>query len=259
MSSTATATVDQSRALSDGSVGWLHSWDVSVGVDGPGTRLVLFVSGCPLRCLCCDNLDTWRPGDGEKIEIDRIEDLIARYQPFIGSSGGGLTVSGAEPLQHAAFTRRALQAARRAGMHTALDTSGFCGRHADAGLLDATDLVLLDIKAGTDACHRRLTGRPLAPTLEFARRLAERAQVTWVRYVVVPGFNDDSDELDAFIDVVRGLGNVQRVEVVPFHTLSRPRYERLEVDFALERTPPAFSGVLDAVRARMTGAGLRAY
>jgi pyruvate formate lyase activating enzyme len=250
------------RDFSDGSVGWLESWDLAVGISGPGTRLVLSLSGCPASCLCTKTADVWhrghRPG-GEETAIEQVHELIVRAEPFIGSAGGGLTVSGAEPLQQPEFTERALRAARAAGIHTVLDSSGFLGRRAGEELLDAADLVLLDISAGTDAAHRRLTDRPLAPTLEFAQRLAERRQLTWLRYVLVPGVNDETDEIDSFVDIVRGLRNVQRVEIVPFQRLVSAEYLRRRIAFPLERTPPAFPGVVDAVRARMTGAGLRAY
>ena len=140
----------------DGSSGWVHSWDLSTGVDGPGTRLVVFLSGCALRCLYCQNPETWnRRQGGTETPLEDIGRLIVRYRPFIDAAGGGFTVSGGEPLQQAPFTRRMFEHAQAEGLHTALDTSGFLGRHADDALLDATSLVLLDIKAGTDAMHRR--------------------------------------------------------------------------------------------------------
>ena len=146
------------------SPGWVHSWDLSTGVDGPGTRLVVFLSGCPLRCLYCQNPDTWCRRDGALTAAADIDALMDRYGAFIQRAGGGVTLSGGEPLQQPAFTRELLERASRRGLHTALDTSGFLGRKADDALLAATDLVLLDIKAGTEATYRRLTRRPLAPT-----------------------------------------------------------------------------------------------
>ncbi len=243
-----------------GTSGWVHSWDLSTGVDGPGTRLVVFVAGCPLRCLYCHNPDTWvRTDGGVETLLDEVERLIVRYRPFISAAGGGFTVSGGEPLQQPAFTRRLLQAARAAGLHTALDTSGFLGRRADDRLLDATDLVLLDIKAGTDAGHRRITGRPIGPTLEFARRLAERGQRTWVRYVLVPGFTDDLTEIDAFSEIVAGLGNVERVDVLPFHKLGAAKYHQLGIPFPLADAPTPSRELVVSVRERMTAAGLTVF
>lgn len=235
--------------------GWVHSWDLSTGVDGPGTRLVAFLTGCPMRCLYCQNPDTWRKRDGAATELAAMEDLMRRYHPFIACAGGGFTVSGGEPLQQAAFTRELLRSAQQAGLHTALDTSGFLGRRADDALLDATDLVLLDIKAGTDATHRRLTGRPLAPTLEFARRLAERGTPVWIRYVLVPGFTDDPREVHEVAALVSGLDNVERLDVLPFHKLGAPKYERLGIPFPLADTPPPSPEVTAAVRESFAAAG----
>jgi pyruvate formate lyase activating enzyme len=228
--------------------GWVHSWDLSTGVDGPGTRLVVFVTGCPMRCLYCQNPDTWHKRDGAVTELAELEHLMRRYHPFIACAGGGFTVSGGEPLQQPAFTRELLLSAQHAGLHAALDTSGFLGRRADDALLDATDLVLLDIKAGTDATHRRLTGRPLAPTLEFAERLAERNMPVWVRYVLVPGFTDDPREIHEVATIVAGLPNVQRLDVLPFHKLGAPKYEQLGIPFPLADTPTPSSELTAVVR-----------
>ena len=126
-------------------------------------------------------------------------------------------------------------------------------------MLDATDLVLLDIKAGTDAGHRRITGRPIGPTIEFARRLAQRGQKTWVRYVLVPGFTDDLSEIDAFSELVSGLGNVERVDVLPFHTLGAGKYAQLGIPFPLADAPTPSRELVVSVRERMTAAGLTVF
>lgn len=230
--------------------GWVHSWDLSTGVDGPGTRLVVFLTGCPMRCLYCQNPDTWHKHDGTVTELADVEHLMRRYHPFIACAGGGFTVSGGEPLQQPAFTRELLKSAQHAGLHTALDTSGFLGRRADDALLDATDLVLLDIKAGTDATHRRLTGRPIAPTLEFAERLAARRIPVWVRYVLVPGFTDHPREIQEVAAIAAGLGNVERVDVLPFHKLGAPKYEELGIPFPLADTPTPSPELTAVVRER---------
>ncbi len=217
--------------------GWVHSWDLSTGVDGPGTRLVVFLSGCPLRCVYCHNPDTWHRRDGTETPIEDPVTLMGRYRGFIEASGGGFTVSGGEPLQQASFTRWLLQSAQGLGLHTALDTSGFLGRRADDDLLDATDLVLLDVKAGSDPVHRRLTGRPLGPTLEFAERLAARGMPVWLRYVLVPGYNDAEHEVEAVANYASGLRNVERVDVLPFHKLGTEKYQRLGIPFPLADVP----------------------
>ena len=253
------ATVDRMgcpAAAAAGQPGWVHSWDLSTGVDGPGTRLVVFLSGCPLRCAYCHNPDTWRRRDGTETPIEDLDALMVRYRPFIAASGGGFTVSGGEPLQQPAFARSLLERAQDVGLHTALDTSGFLGRRADDGLLDAVDLVLLDIKAGTEETHRWLTKRPLGPTLEFADRLAARGQPVWVRYVVVPGVTDAVAEVARVADIAAGLGVVERVDVLPFHTLGAAKYDQLGIPFALAGTAAPTRDVVAGVRDQFAARGL---
>lgn len=256
MSAAAATAIPPCPAIAAGQTGWVHSWDLSVGVDGPGTRLVVFVTGCPLRCLYCQNPDTWRRRDGEEMGVEEVAAMMRRYRPFITTAGGGFTVSGGEPLQQPAFTRVLLQTAHDLGLHTALDTSGFLGRRADDALLDATDLVLLDIKAGTDESHRRVTGRPLRPTLEFAERLAARGDRVWVRFVLVPGLTDDPADVDRVARIAAGLGVVDRVDVLPFHTLGVPKYERLGIPFPLADTPAPERELVARVRAQFAAHGL---
>jgi pyruvate formate lyase activating enzyme len=235
--------------------GRLHSWDLSTGVDGPGTRLVFFLSGCPLRCLYCQNPDTWaRPG--LETSLEDCKALIRRYRPFISLSGGGVTVSGGEPLQQPEFTAALFSAAKKAGLHTALDTSGFLGRHASPELLEATDLVLLDLKAGSDDAHRKLTLRPLAPTLRFAERLDALEVPVWIRYVLVPGRNDEPSEIDAAAAFAASLGNVERVEVLPFHTLGETKYAELNLPFPLAGVPTPTPDSVRETRARFAAHGL---
>jgi pyruvate formate lyase activating enzyme len=227
-----------------------------VGVDGPGTRLVVFTAGCPLRCLYCENPETWCRRDGVDMTVDEIDAMFTRYERFLTVSGGGFTISGGEPLQQPAFTKALLIRAKEHGLHTALDTSGFLGRRADDGLLDATDLVLLDIKAGSDAMHRRVTGRPIGPTLEFARRLAERCQTTWIRYVLVPGYTDDPAEVDAVARFAAAMGCVERVDVLPFHKLGAAKYESLGIEFPLAENPVPTPECVARVRAQFEAHGL---
>jgi pyruvate formate lyase activating enzyme len=230
--------------------GFLHSWDTSVGVDGPGTRLVFFLAGCPLRCLYCENPDTWHCSPGQLTPIAEVDALMDRFAHFISVAGGGVTVTGGEPLAQADFTRAIFRHAKARELQTALDTSGFLGTRADDELLDNTDLVLLDIKAGSDRMHRRLTGRGLTPTLAFARRLAERGDLTWIRYVLVPGYTDDFAEVDAVAEFVATLPNVERVDVLPFHKLGAPKYDSLGIPFPLADNPVPSPELVDAVRER---------
>jgi pyruvate formate lyase activating enzyme len=244
------------QAADTGRLGRVHSWDVSTGVDGPGTRLVVFLAGCPLRCLYCHNPDTWRMRDGGLRGVSDLERRMRRYARFVRTAGGGFTVSGGEPLLQPDFTRDLLEAARRVGMHTALDTSGFLGARADYRLLAATDLVLLDIKAGSEDVYRRLTGGALAPTLAFADRLADLGKPVWVRYVLVPGWTDAPQEVEAVADRCAALPNVARVDVLPFHTLGRSKYDRLGIPFPLDGTPPPTADEVRSARAVFAAHGL---
>lgn len=143
--------------------GRVHSWDLSTGVDGPGTRFVLFVSGCPLRCLYCANPDTWHLRDGKPTTVDEVMAEIDKYRAFVTTAGGGVTITGGEPLLQSAFTAEIFRRCKEAGLHTALDTSGFLGARADDALLADADLVLLDIKSFDIGTYRKLTGGELAP------------------------------------------------------------------------------------------------
>ncbi|WFE39752.1 pyruvate formate-lyase-activating protein [Micromonospora sp. WMMD998] len=237
--------------------GAVHSWDTSVGVDGPGTRFVVFLAGCPLRCRYCHSPDTWYGRSGRRRTVDEMVALVSRYRRFVQVAGGGVTISGGEPLLQPAFTGELLRRCRALGLHTALDTSGFLGVRADDALLDATDLVLLDVKAGSAATYRRVTGTGrLAPTLRFARRLADRGTPMWIRYVLVPGLTDAADEVDRVADVAAGLAGVQRVEVLPFHRLGAHKYAELGLAFPLADTAPPTPELLDRVRGQFAARGL---
>jgi pyruvate formate lyase activating enzyme len=231
-------------------LGYVHSWDTSIGVDGPGTRLVFFLAGCPLRCIYCENPDTWCAHTGQEMRIEEADRLLDRFGTFISVAGGGVTLSGGEPLAQASFTCAVFEHAKARGLHTALDTSGFLGHRAGDRLLDATDLVLLDIKAGTDGMHRRITGRSLGPTLVFAHRLAERNARVWVRYVLVPGYTDDFDEVDRVAETIVALGNVERIDVLPFHKLGAAKYDALGIPFPLADNPVPTPELVESVRAR---------
>ncbi|MXP66059.1 radical SAM protein [Roseomonas sp. M0104] len=151
--------------------GWVHSFETGSTVDGPGVRLMLFMSGCFLRCQYCHNPDTWHIKDGTRIDLTHAIRRLGDFAPALRAMGGGLTISGGEPLVQMGFTRRLFAAAKEMGLHTALDTSGFLGHRADDDYLRNVDLVLLDIKSGDPATYRRVTGAELKPTLRFAERL----------------------------------------------------------------------------------------
>src|SRR5436190_21258643 len=164
----------------EGAFGYVHSYETSSRYDGPGLRIVLFVSGCLLRCSYCPDPDTWHLKDGTYVSAQQVIDRLGSFAPALRSLNGGLTISGGEPMVQLAFTRRILAAARRMGLHTAIETSGFLGDRVDESYLSCLDLVLLDIKSSDPATYRRVTGRDLAPTLRFAERLAAIGKPTWV-------------------------------------------------------------------------------
>ena len=159
--------------------GYVHSYETASRCDGPGLRFVLFVSGCPLRCSYCHNPDSWHLKDGTPITAGRVIGRLARFASALRMLDGGLTISGGDPLVQIAFTRRILSAAKKMGLHTAIETSGFLGDRADDSYLSTLDFILLDIKSSEPDTYRSLTGRELAPTLRFAERLASIGKRVW--------------------------------------------------------------------------------
>lgn len=218
--------------------GSVCSWDLSTGVDGPGTRFTVFTAGCPLRCLYCHNPETWRMRDGRVVTAGELMAEILKYRRFLQVAGGGVTVSGGEPLLQPAFTGELLRRCRAAGLHTALDTSGYLGERATDAMLADTDLVLLDVKSWDPRLYRRLTGAPLAPTLRFARRLAELNRPTWIRFVLVPGLTDAEENVAGLAAFAATLRNVEHVDVLPFHRMAAGKYERLGLRFPLAGVAP---------------------
>ena len=240
--------------------GSLHSWDVSTGVDGPGTRFVAFLAGCPLRCQYCHSPDTWYRRSGHPVSADDLVLEIQRYERFIKVAGGGVTLSGGEPLQQPAFAGEVLRRCHEMGLHTALDTSGFLGDRADDELLSAVDLVLLDIKSGDPVTYREVTrtGR-LNPTIRFAHRLAEKGISIWVRFVLVPGLTDDRANVDAVAAIAEGVPTIERVEVLPFHRLGARKYEALGLPFPLAGTQPPAAATIERVRGQFRDHGLTVF
>lgn len=227
--------------------GAVHSWDLSTGVDGPGTRFVVFLAGCPLRCQYCHSPDTQSMRSGTRRTVDEVLAEVAKYRQFISVAGGGVTISGGEPLLQPVFTSALLRGCRSMGLHTALDTSGYLGVRADDALLDATDLVLLDIKSWDRGTYRRVTGRELGPTLRFAQRLAHRGNRMWIRFVLVPGLTDDAANVDGVARFVASLSTVERVDVLPFHRLGVHKYVELGLPFPLADTPPPDAALIARV------------
>jgi pyruvate formate lyase activating enzyme len=236
----------------EGAFGYVHSYETSSRYDGPGLRIVLFLSGCLLRCSYCHNPDTWHLKDGTYVSAQQVIDRLASFVPALRSLDGGLTISGGEPMVQLAFTRRILAAAKRKGLHTAIQTSGFLGARADEGFLSALDLVLLDIKSGDPDTYRKATERDLAPTLRFAERLAAMGKPVWVRFTLVPGLTDDPANVEKIARFVAPMKNVEWVEIQPFHQMGAFKWKALKLEYkhadTHAPTPDLVNRVLDQFR-----------
>lgn len=219
-----------------GDFGWIHSYETGSTLDGPGIRVVVFMSGCLLRCLYCHNPDTWHLKDGTRVPFERAKVALEAYAAPLRAMGGGLTISGGEPMVQMHFTRRLFAAAKEMGLHTALDTSGFLGERADDDYLRQVDLVLLDIKSWDPVTYRRATGQELRPTIQFAERLAALGKPVWVRFVLVPGLTDDPQNVDGIARFVAPMRNVEWVEVLPFHQMGGFKWKTMGLDYELSST-----------------------
>lgn len=229
-----------------GVAGHVHSVETCGSVDGPGLRFVVFLAGCPMRCVYCHNPDTQsRANATVRTASDVVRDAL-RYRNFIRN--GGITVSGGEPLMQPAFVRAIFEEAKAAGLHTTLDTSGCLGDLADDALLEATDLVLLDIKSWEPDLYRSVTGVSLEPTLRFARRLEAKGVPAWIRFVLVPGITDGEENIRGLARYVADLGNIERVEILPFHKMGETKYQALGLPCKLTDIPAATEA--DVFRAR---------
>src|SRR3954452_2826916 len=241
-----------------GSFGYCHSYETSSRYDGPGLRLVLFVSGCLLRCTYCHNPDTWHLKDGTYVSAQQVINRLASFAPALRSLDGGLTISGGEPMVQLAFTRRILAGAKQMGLHTAIETSGFLGDRADENYLSNLDLVLLDIKSSDPDTYRSVTGRDLAPTLRFAEKLAALGKPVWVRFTLVPGATDDPANVDGIARFVAPMKNVEWVEVQPLHQLGAFKWKAMGLDYKLADTLPPSPDLVKRVIGQFQAAGCQA-
>ncbi|QZN84350.1 pyruvate formate-lyase-activating protein [Cellulomonas sp. C5510] len=242
-----------------GELGSLHSWELVTAVDGPGTRLTTFLAGCPLRCLYCHNPDTMEMRRGEPVLAEELLRRIARYRAVFAVTGGGLTISGGEPLMQPVFVARILRGAKELGVHTAIDTSGYLGAHCTDEMLADIDLVLLDVKSGIPETYKKTTGRELQPTLDFGRRVAASGTEIWIRFVLVPGLTDAPENVDAVADYVATLDTVTRVEVLPFHQMGRDKWASLGMTYELEDTQPPSPELVARVRQQFRDRGLTVF
>jgi pyruvate formate lyase activating enzyme len=260
--------LDQSRylpesavknALESGDMGFLHSFTTGSTVDGPGVRVVGWTAGCQWRCLYCHNPDTWNLINGMPVMLDHAIEELNKYRHGLKIMSGGFTLSGGEPLMQDRFAVKLFTAAKAMGIHTAIETNGFLGTRLSDDELKVVDLVLLGIKSWQPDKHRHLTGKDLGPTLDFARRLADQKIPIWVRFVLVPGLTDDADDIAQIAKFAAELGNVERVEVLPFHQMGRFKWHELGINYQLENTEPPNHDLVEAACGFFRAAGLKAF
>jgi pyruvate formate lyase activating enzyme len=247
------------RALDSGEMGFLHSFTTGSTVDGPGVRVVAWTSGCQFRCLYCHNPDTWSLSNGTPVTLDRAVEELKKYRQGLKVMSGGFTLSGGEPLMQDRFAVRLFSAAKAMGIHTALDTNGFLGERLSDEELEKIDLVLLDIKAWNADRHRQLTNKDVGPVLDFARRLAASKRPIWQRFVLVPGFTDDADDIAQIAKFSASLGTVERVDVLPFHQMGRFKWKELGLNYTLDDVKPPTHDLVKRVCAQFRTEGLIAH
>jgi pyruvate formate lyase activating enzyme len=210
----------------DGAFGYVHSYETGSSYDGPGLRVLLFMSGCLLRCSYCHNPDTWHLKDGTYVSAQHVIDRLGGFVPALRSLNGGLTISG--------------------------------GEHADDRYLSCLDLVLLDIKSGDPETYRKATGRELAPTLRFAERLAAIGKPVWVRFTLVPGLTDDPANVEKIAQFLAPMKNVEWVEVQPFHQLGAFKWKAMKLEYKHANTPTPTPDLVNRVLEQFRAAGCRA-
>lgn len=227
-------------------MGYIHSIQTFGTVDGPGVRFVVFFQGCPMRCQYCHNPDTWELADGKEKSVDEILEMFERNRTFYRT--GGITATGGEPMVQMDFLLELFKKAKEKEIHTCLDTSGITFQEAwrnpenrvgDAyekieKLMAVTDLVMLDIKHIESQAHEKLTGHGNEKVLAFANFLDEMKKPVWIRHVVVPGITFDEAALTKVGEFLKTLSNVEKLEVLPYHTLGENKYENMGMKYPLK-------------------------
>lgn len=218
--------------------GRIHSIETMGLVDGPGIRFVAFFQGCRLRCAYCHNPDTWSMRNGgTMMDAQELFQKTLRYRPYFSASGGGVTCSGGEPLMQPEFLREYLERCRASGIHTALDTAGYgLGNYNE--ILALTDLVILDLKHYSDVGYRDLTGAGMGGLLRFKDALDRAGTRLWLRHVVVPGITDSADEIGRIKRLAQQFGNVEKIELLPYHTLGVNKHEAMGGAYRLQGVSP---------------------
>ncbi len=218
--------------------GRIHSFQSLGTVDGPGVRAVVFMQGCPLRCVCCHNPDTWDPEGGKEIGVDELMDKIHRLRAYFGSDGG-VTVSGGEPLMQTEFVRELFARCHKEGINCALDTSGCFYDATVDSLLDECDIVLLDYKYTNAPDYRKNCGGEISDVDHFLARLAEKNKRVWLRQVIIPTLNDNVASLERLYALRDKYDCIEKIELLPFRKICIEKYRAMGIEFPLENIPEA--------------------
>lgn len=214
----------------------IHSIESCGTVDGPGIRFVVFTQGCPLRCQYCHNPDTWKMSDGKETSADDLITEALKYQSYMKFSGGGVTVTGGEPLLQVDFVKEFFTKLKKHGIHTAIDTSGYIFNDKVKEVLKMTDLVLLDIKHFDPTHYKNLTGVDIQPTLDFLDYLGNQGIHVWIRYVLVPGLTDQMEHIEGLSKHLSQYTNIDRIELLPFHKMGEYKWKELGLTYKLKDT-----------------------
>lgn len=234
-------------------IGYIHSIETFGSVDGPGVRFIVFMQGCPMRCQYCHNPDSWKTRVGEQMTTDELLEKALRYRTYWGDKGG-ITVSGGEALMQMEFVTELFEKAHAMGINTCLDTSAQPFTRKSPWfdnfqkLMAVTDTILLDIKHIDDAEHRKLTRFSNENILDCARYLSEIAKPVWIRHVLVPGITDNDAYLHRLHDFQSTLKNIERIDVLPYHTLGTFKYEKLGIEYPLADVPTPTKERVDNAR-----------
>ena len=242
-------------------IGHIHSTESFGAADGPGVRFIVFMQGCHMRCLYCHNPDTWKMDGGDEVTADEILKRALRFKPYWGKDGG-ITISGGEPLLQIDFVIELFKKAKELGINTCIDTAGnpftkeepFFSKFEE--LMKYTDLLLLDLKEINPARHKDLTGFDNSNIIEMAKYLSEINKPVWIRHVLVPEHSDFDEDLDALGDFIDTLSNVDRVEILPYHTLGKFKWENLGIPYTLESISPPSAERIENAKQRIH-AGIR--
>lgn len=242
-------------------IGHIHSTESFGAADGPGVRFIVFMQGCHMRCRYCHNPDTWKMDGGDEVTADEILKRALRFKPYWGKDGG-ITISGGEPLLQIDFVIELFKKAKELGINTCIDTAGnpftkeepFFSKFEE--LMKYTDLLLLDLKEINPARHKDLTGFDNSNIIEMAKYLSEINKPVWIRHVLVPEHSDFDEDLDALCDFIDTLSNVDRVEILPYHTLGKFKWENLGIPYSLESISPPSAERIENAKQRIH-AGIR--